>query len=304
MTNDPVLLQSRRAEGFEASILEWNWPSVVNYTSVEERLTIEMSLAPYFSSATACYPDIGEDDYCLMGRIFIRYPGHAVRARGPGGRIRLLRCRFDEEASDRILAGQPSPGIRGLKNLLNIRCETLRSLLTMIQAELEREEEESALRALNAISQLMELSVSRILESPQQWPDAATMLPDWKFNRIKDILNARGGRVSVEELADACAMSSRQLQRLFTATSGETLSAYIRRYWVERAKSLLVGTDLSIDEISWKLNFSGPATFSRAFRRESGMTASHYRKFRRRRDHGAQGCPPGPALRSGKSAHH
>lgn len=277
MAEEPRILSRAQAGNIEASILEWRWPSVVDYTSRTTSLTVEMSLPPYNSSGAACFPDVDPNRFCFMGSIFIRYPGYAVRGRGAGGRIRLLRCSFDEPTTARLLAGRPEPSLETLQHLLNVRSADVRAILGLVQRELDMETGPSE-PVLASLGTLLEVAAARVLADARSPVTRKGTLADWQFRRIWDQLASCNGRIEVDALAHSCGISTRQLQRQFASLTGNTVSEYMRMFWVERCKAMLVETDMPLNEISQALNFSHPSTFSRAFRQATGMTASGFRK--------------------------
>lgn len=88
--------------------------------------------------------------------------------------------------------------------------------------------------------------------------------------------------MSLEELAGEAAFSPYHFHRLFTALTGESVGAYIRRLRLERAAShLLVYPERSVTETALRNGFASPAVFARAFRDRFGMSASAWRAARK-----------------------
>jgi LacI family transcriptional regulator len=84
-------------------------------------------------------------------------------------------------------------------------------------------------------------------------------------------------------------LSRSVLERRFLQYLGRTPKAEIIRIQIERAKMLLSRTDKNLDRIAQNSGFTASEYFSRAFRREVGMTANAYRRMRRiARDLGAE----------------
>jgi AraC-like DNA-binding protein len=52
---------------------------------------------------------------------------------------------------------------------------------------------------------------------------------------------------------------------IFAAGQGEPLGAYLKRYRLEKAASLLQYTSLNLDEIAWRTGYSGKHALSKAF---------------------------------------
>ena len=82
----------------------------------------------------------------------------------------------------------------------------------------------------------------------------------------------------VKEVAKLLHMSAADFSKLFTQLVGERPSTYLRRGQIACAKQLLADTDLSMNVIAYRCGFGTRTTFFRAFKRETGMTPSWYRK--------------------------
>ena len=83
---------------------------------------------------------------------------------------------------------------------------------------------------------------------------------------------------NVTELAALCGISTRHLRRLFKQTTKQTLHEYVRDAWVAKAKSLLCDTELPLKEITSRIGFTDPSSFSMAFRRATGAAPRTFRQ--------------------------
>ncbi|MDC0720958.1 AraC family transcriptional regulator [Nannocystis bainbridge] len=83
------------------------------------------------------------------------------------------------------------------------------------------------------------------------------------------------GAPTLLELAEALGLAPRTLQRKLQA-EGETLAALVDAVRRERAAALLAGPQ-PLSEVSYRLGFSAPSAFFRAFRRWTGETPEAYR---------------------------
>ena len=70
------------------------------------------------------------------------------------------------------------------------------------------------------------------------------------------------------------------LNKLFAEIEGVTIEKYIIRRKIERIKELLVYEDFSLDEVATKMRYTTTASFSSQFKRETGLTPSHFRQLR------------------------
>lgn len=85
-------------------------------------------------------------------------------------------------------------------------------------------------------------------------------------------------KMTVRTLAQALSMSESTLTKRFRAEVGVPLGGYIDDMLLQRARQLLLGTDLTIGQISEQLRFCDQFYFSRYFRQRQGVTPSEYRR--------------------------
>jgi AraC-like DNA-binding protein len=83
--------------------------------------------------------------------------------------------------------------------------------------------------------------------------------------------------LSAEMVARHLGISARQLHRIF-AREGKGVALEVRKARVERAQQLLAReTARTVSDVAFACGFDSPATFYRAFRTVTGMTASEWR---------------------------
>lgn len=90
--------------------------------------------------------------------------------------------------------------------------------------------------------------------------------------------------LGVAQLAHRAGYSIHHFSRLFSARMGEGPAEWIERRRIERARHLLLETSRRIIEVAMECGFNDAATFTRAFRRRTGGTPSHFRR--------TGSCPP------------
>ncbi|WP_237332502.1 helix-turn-helix domain-containing protein [Zobellia amurskyensis] len=93
---------------------------------------------------------------------------------------------------------------------------------------------------------------------------------------IKD--NLGNSDFSVENLAENLKISRVQLYRKVKAIMGISISDYISKIRLEKAKSMLENSSLSISEIAYSTGFSSPNYFSTAFKNSYGTSPGTFRK--------------------------
>ena len=86
------------------------------------------------------------------------------------------------------------------------------------------------------------------------------------------------GPIGVSDVLGAVAASRRSLERRFRAVLGRGLGEEIRRVRMDKARWLLSGTEMPIARVATASGFSEAKHLSTAFRRESGLTPTEYRR--------------------------
>ncbi len=100
-------------------------------------------------------------------------------------------------------------------------------------------------------------------------------------NIIVDLIYQNDARIPDSNLS---ALISNSLNRdyktistLFKQLQGQTIERYFIAQKIERVKELISYNELSLSEISYKLNYSSVAHLSAQFKRETGMTPSDFK---------------------------
>ena len=81
----------------------------------------------------------------------------------------------------------------------------------------------------------------------------------------------------VEDYATRIGISAKHLAFVIKKTTGKYPSEWLENYVLMESKRLLRSTDLSIQEISYDLNFSTPSHFGKFFKNQTGATPKKFR---------------------------
>jgi transcriptional regulator GlxA family with amidase domain len=102
-----------------------------------------------------------------------------------------------------------------------------------------------------------------------------------KDTRILDaqnyIENRYSEKLSIDELADKCALSSRTFQRRFKKATHLTVSEYIQKIKMEVAKKLLESGRMTINEVMAEVGYNDPKAFRQLFKKACGTTPLKYK---------------------------
>lgn len=100
-----------------------------------------------------------------------------------------------------------------------------------------------------------------------------------KMNKARMIIREQAETVNPEKLASELNVSYSWFRRSFRDYTGSSPAQYILLIKSQKAKELLANTNLTINEISDRLNYTSPYYFSVSFKRASGMTPGAFRKM-------------------------
>lgn len=87
--------------------------------------------------------------------------------------------------------------------------------------------------------------------------------------------------LSIGQIAEAAGISQVYFRRLFKEIYSVSPIQYIRMFRVEKAKAMLCGEYVSIEEVAYAVGFSNPYHFSKTFRQITGQQPSAYAKLYR-----------------------
>lgn len=85
--------------------------------------------------------------------------------------------------------------------------------------------------------------------------------------------------ISREGIAERLHITPEYLSMLFYKEVGQSFTAYLKNYRINKAKELLTDTELKIYEIAEKVGYLDPKYFCRVFKEVTGVPAGEYQKY-------------------------
>jgi len=73
------------------------------------------------------------------------------------------------------------------------------------------------------------------------------------------------------------------LANLFSEVESNTIERYVIALKIERIKEMILLEEFTLTEIAYKLHYSSVAHLSNQFKRETGLTPSHFKKLKEKR---------------------
>jgi AraC family transcriptional regulator len=241
-----------------------------------DRYWLDMCLTPRPENARGCYRERwGPHRYESLGEIFLVPPGEALHVRSDGGADQFsIVCELDSAGVDQWLPHAIEWPDRRLAASLDIVHPHMRACLFRLAEEARRPGRGSEALAGMLAGQLA-IEVARYCAAIAEGPIAGG-LASWRLRLIDERLALSGAQPTLEQLAEACSLSVRQLTRGFRASRGCSLGDYIATTRIGLAKRRLDGP-ASIKEIAFALGYASPSSFSYAFRTATGSTPRQFR---------------------------
>ncbi|NYE63404.1 AraC family transcriptional regulator [Duganella sp. 1224] len=188
----------------------------------------------------------------------------------------LPSSHFTDMAAEYNLPRSPSHAIR---YAADVQDDLIRQLGLAILGELR---EESAAGRMLVESAGMMLAARLAQAHGDGWAlqqaPSTHRLDDARLRRVLDYIAAHIDRpVAVAELASVACISTYHFCRMFRAATGVSPQRYVSRLHLQRAKQMLAAGELCLAQIAMATHFSSQSSFTRAFRRETGMSPGDYR---------------------------
>ncbi|MND52419.1 HTH-type transcriptional regulator YesS [compost metagenome] len=138
-------------------------------------------------------------------------------------------------------------------------------------------EEELQPQALQKIKSTLEENGFELLEDKQ-----TQLIERIKALIIELVQDEKGINLKTnlsEYLSSALHTDYSALSNLFSSFEGITIEKYLILQRIEKAKELLLYDELTLSEISYRLNYSSVAHLSSQFKKVTGLTPSEFKKM-------------------------
>ena len=130
-------------------------------------------------------------------------------------------------------------------------------------------------------SALVHQALMTLYTSSQEILKAKSMIPvqDSHVNAaINYITENYKKELTVDAICSKVGFTKYYFCRIFKEITGETIHNFVNQFRINKAKDLLTYSKLSVTAISADVGYSNLVTFSRLFKKETGMTPGEYRR--------------------------
>jgi len=136
---------------------------------------------------------------------------------------------------------------------------------------------------VGAIGNILRVKLSRLMSQRSRNPSVGTPCRSVDAAMIHALISHSGGRrPTTAELAEKFKLGRRDLLRLCKEATGMPPSRYIEETKLERAKTLLATSTLTMKQIAYEAGYSTASQFSTRFGQFTGLTPSAFRSRARR----------------------
>jgi AraC-like DNA-binding protein len=136
---------------------------------------------------------------------------------------------------------------------------------------------------VGAIGSILRIKLSRLMSQRARNPTRKKPCHGVDAAMIHAMLSPAGGRLpTTAKLAEKFNLGRRELLRVCKATTGMPPSRYIEETKLDRAKTLLATSTLTLKQIAYEAGYSTASYFSTRFGQLTGLTPSAFRARARR----------------------
>lgn len=250
----------------------WHWHEELEFDRVvsgEAKLKIAgrvLRFGPgeaYFTNANVLTALEGSQDAVIKSHIF-----HPVLLTGHYHSV------FETKYLDPVLHNKKI-------EIVEIRGETTpqREVLSQLKrAEALWAQPDQEMRIRNVLSEMWLSLLDEIRNMKEEEAPVSSRDQERLLTMISFIQEHASEKLSLEQIAGAAAVSTRECLRCFRKGINETPYEYLMEYRIGQAQRLLKQTEKSVLEIANETGFSEGAYFAKIFKRAAGKTPLQYRK--------------------------
>lgn len=211
-------------------------------------------------------------------------PLHLPASYRAEGDDRFLSVQFSRSFLHRIAAAtsEQDPENLDLSFQFHVRDPQLMQFLLLLRTELHQGESKSSHVYVSSLANLIALHLIRnysAFSNRRQAIDGKHHFADRKFSQVATYIESHLDRpLKLADVAKVAGLSPHHFGRLFKQSTGFSPRQYIIRQRVQKARQLLLNSELSLADISIECGFHSQSHFGKSFKDLMGLTPGHYRQ--------------------------
>jgi len=280
-TAQPIRRVSSAAAGggTRTELVELALPSRFDDENRQERFVISSVLSSSGYGVERCYRGSQLPGFHPLGRTVISPSGFNFAHCYSQGRLSAICCYWEPSWIARLLGAAPAWDAGTLRATVDIADADIQHTLRQICCETVNPGFCSDL-IIDGLGRTLLGHVARYLWDRRHRPAALPAdVPDKVIRQAKEYIEASLHLgLTTGMIARAVGLSRNHLMRQFKTATGSTLHAYVDEMRTAHAKALLAADALPIKEISFRVGFNSPSSFTAAFTRKTGVTPLGYRR--------------------------
>lgn len=204
----------------------------------------------------------------------------------------LDACRYLSESNpDVAIVDISMPGLNGLALIEKAKASGCTSAFVILTAYKDFSYAQNAIR-LGVTDYILKpintqeitatfLKMKEFLPNPTYEPETVD-LPVHKLDEIKSYIDQNlNARISLQTLSDTFYLNRNYICNLFRKEMDCTFSQYLTDQRIKKAKKLLLGTNLTISDISARAGFRDEFYFNKVFKKSEGVSPGLFRQLNR-----------------------
>ena len=214
--------------------------------------------------------------YDDIGRLLFVPSRTPMRIKSEGRKVSLVRCMFSPATFGGLFSPHDEQARLKLKNCLNIKSSTIRSLLIKIAREVENQGEDSH-EIVQCYGQILIIELKRYFEGcAADGGIARGGMSRASLRKVIERIEADTYPPTLDELSAIAGLSKRHLTRSFRQATGQTVLEKINESRFSRAMSAIIRDGSSISEVAMMSGFKSTSSFSEAYKKWFGKSPRKY----------------------------
>ena len=168
-------------------------------------------------------------------------------------------------------------------NWLNCRIDVTR-FYTLVQNALEYSSNLTLPGELNRLARLMEF-LALAIESANRDSKTSPRKPEYNakvyVEYAVNYLQANYHNAKINDVAQKIGINRSYLTSIFRQQMGISPQEYLMQYRMDKAREILLESDISVQEIALRVGYDNALTFSKIYKNYYGLSPAHYRSEKR-----------------------
>lgn len=161
----------------------------------------------------------------------------------------------------------------------------IRMLKALRQVAYIQKEADMEFETRSLFSEIWKLLLREMEQLPKETHEVDLQNQDRMQSMMSYIQQNYMEKISLEEIASAASISTRECLRCFRSSIDRSPIEYLMEYRLEMAKKMLRETDWLVTDIGLQTGFSSNAYFGKVFKEKCGETPAEYRKKKENKKH-------------------